>query len=49
MLTSGPGIPPETTDDVLARLKTRYSGPIVAGRDLMAIEVGEAAKVLQDQ
>ena len=49
VLTSGPGIPPETKDEVLARLKTRYSGPVVAGHDLMAIEVGESVTVLQDQ
>ena len=46
VLTSGPGIPPETKDEVLARVKTRYSGPVVAGHDLMAIEVGESVSVV---
>lgn len=49
VLTSGPGIPSETKDELLARLKTRYSGPVVAGHDLMAIEVGESVTALQDQ
>ncbi len=49
VLTSGPGIPPETKDEVLARLKTRYSGPVVAGHDLMAIEVGESVRVVSPQ
>ena len=46
VLTSGPGIPPETKEKVLGRVKTRYSGPIVAGHDLMAIEVGETVRVV---
>lgn len=45
VLTSGPGIPPQTKEEVLARVKTGYSGPIVAGHDLMAIEVGETVTV----
>ena len=49
VLTSGPGIPPETKDQVLSRVKTHYSGPVVAGHDLMAIEVGESVSVVADR
>ena len=49
VLTSGPGIPPETKEEVLARVKTRYSGPVVAGHDLMAIDVGESVSVVSAQ
>ena len=46
VLTSGPGIPPVTKEEVLDRLRTQYSGPVVAGHDLMAIEVGESVSVV---
>ncbi len=49
VLTSGPGIPPATKEEVLDRVKTRYSGPVVAGHDLMAIEVGESVRVVSPQ
>ncbi|MCY4597213.1 MAG: MBL fold metallo-hydrolase, partial [Bryobacterales bacterium] len=49
VLTSGPGIPPATKEEVLDRVKTRYSGPVVAGHDLMAIEVGESVSVVSPQ
>ena len=49
VLTSGPGIPPATKEEVLDRVKTRYSGPVVAGHDLMAIEVGESVRVVSAQ
>ncbi len=49
VLTAGPGIPPLTLDDVLARVKSTYSGPVVAGRDLMTIEVGQSVSVAGDR
>jgi ribonuclease Z len=49
VLTSGPGIPPATREEVLERVKARYSGPVVAGHDLMAISVGETVRVVSPQ
>ena len=49
VLTSGPGIPPVTKEEVLDRVRTQYSGPVVAGHDLMAIEVGESVSVVSPQ
>ena len=49
VLTSGPGIPPATKEEVLDRVRTQYSGPVVAGHDLMAIEVGESVSVVSPQ
>ncbi len=37
--------PPPTVAEVLTRTRTTYSGPIVAGEDLMTIEVGDSVTV----
>lgn len=42
VLTTGPGIPPLTREEVLARVRSKYSGAVVAGRDLMTIDVGDS-------
>ncbi len=49
VLTAGPGIPPVTKDEVLARVKSNYSGPVVAGRDLMTIDVGDSVAVADER
>ena len=49
VLTAGPGIPPVTKDQVLARVKSAYSGEVVAGRDLMAIVVSDSVAVVPDE
>ncbi len=46
VLTAGPGIPPVTKEEVIARVKSNYSGPLVAGRDLMTFEVGDSVAVV---
>jgi len=38
-------IPPPTIDDMLAETRQTYSGPLVAGEDLMAFEIGETVTV----
>lgn len=43
---AGPGIPPISRDEVLARVRSNYSGPGVAGEELMSIEVGEPVSVV---
>ena len=47
VLTTGPGIPPLTKDEVLARVRANYSGDVVAGQDLMTIEVGDSVAVVK--
>ena len=39
-------IAPPTVDDILAETRQIYSGPLVAGEDLMAFEIGETVTVL---
>ena len=46
VLTTGPGIPPLTIEEVLARVRSKYSGEVVAGKDLMTIEVGDSVAVV---
>lgn len=43
--TTGPGIPPSTREEVLARVRSQYSGDVVARKDLMTIEVGDSVAV----
>jgi ribonuclease Z len=38
-------VPPPTIDDVLAETRFTYDGPLEAGEDLMAFEIGEAVTV----
>ena len=45
MLTTGPGIPPLTREEVLARVRAQYSGDVVARRVLTTIEVGDSVAV----
>lgn len=47
VLTTGPGIPPLTRDEVLARVRSNYSGDVVAGHDLMTIEVSDSVAVVE--
>ncbi len=49
VLTAGPGIPPVTKDEVLARVKSNYTGSVIAGKDLMTIEVGDSVSVVGDR
>ena len=46
VLTAGPGIPPITKQQVVERVRSTYSGPLVAGNDLMMIEVGDTVTVV---
>ena len=46
VLTAGPGIPPITKQEVVERVRSTYSGPLVAGNDLMTIEVSDSVTVL---
>jgi ribonuclease Z len=38
-------IPPPTIDDIVAETRQTYSGPLVAGEDLMAFEIGDVVAV----
>ena len=38
-------IAPPTVDDMLAETRETYSGPLVAGEDLMAFEIGDTVTV----
>ena len=49
VLVGGPGIPPVTKEEVVARVRSNYSGPLVAGRDLMSVEVGDSVAVVPNQ
>jgi ribonuclease Z len=42
-------IPPPNIDDILAETRQTYSGPLVAGEDLMAFEIGETVTVRRHQ
>jgi ribonuclease Z len=37
--------PPPTIDNIVAETRQTYSGPLVAGEDLMAFDIGEAVSV----
>jgi len=45
VLLSAPNSPEVTVDDVLARTRTNYAGPLVAGEDLMRLEIGDTVEV----
>ena len=45
VLLSAPNSPEVTVDDVLKRTRTNYSGPLVAGDDLMRLEIGDTVEV----
>jgi ribonuclease Z len=45
LLTGDKSIPPPNMEDVLLRTRKNYSGPLEAGEDLMAIEIGDEVKV----
>lgn len=38
-------IPPPTIDDIVAETRQTYGGPLVAGEDLMAFDIGETVSV----
>jgi ribonuclease Z len=38
-------VPPPSIDEVLAETRQTYSGPLAAGEDLMAFEIGETVTV----
>jgi len=38
-------VPPPSIDEVLAETRQIYSGPLAAGEDLMAFEIGETVTV----
>jgi ribonuclease Z len=46
LLTTDPAIRAPTVEELLAATRTTYSGPLVAGDDLMRIEVGVGAPVV---
>ena len=48
VLPAGPGIPPITKAEVVARVRSAYAGPLVAGRDLMTIEVGDSVAIVRN-
>ena len=41
LLTTDASIPPPTTEDLAARTRANYSGPLEVGEDLMRIEIGD--------
>jgi len=45
LLTGDPSIPPPTMNEVLLRTKKTYAGPLLAGKDLLTIEIGDQIKV----
>jgi ribonuclease Z len=38
-------IPPPTIDDIVAETRQTYGGPLVAGEDLMAFDIGATVSV----
>jgi len=42
-------IPPPTIDDLIAETRQTYAGPLVAGEDLMAFDIGETVSVRRHQ
>lgn len=46
LLTTDAAIPAPSLDDVVARTRTTYDGPLAVGEDLMTIEIGETVRVL---
>ncbi|HET6633232.1 MAG TPA: MBL fold metallo-hydrolase [Rhodanobacteraceae bacterium] len=47
LLTTDPAIPPPTVDDVVARTRTTYRGPLAVGSDRMVIEIGDTVRVVK--
>lgn len=45
VLLSAPNSPEVTVDDVVRRTRTNYAGPLVAGEDLMRLEIGDTVEV----
>jgi Metal-dependent hydrolases of the beta-lactamase superfamily III len=46
LLTTDPAIAAPTEQELVARTRTRYEGPLEVGNDLMVIEVGDAVRVI---
>jgi ribonuclease Z len=46
LLTTDPTISAPSLDEVLARTRTVYRGPLAMGEDLMTIEIGDSVKVV---
>ena len=44
--TGGQGNPPPSIDDLIAQTRETYSGPLVAGEDLMAFEIDDTVTVI---
>ena len=42
---AGPGVPPMSLDELTARTRSNYQGPLVLGEDLMRFTVGNAVTV----
>ena len=42
---AGPGVPPMSLDELTARTRSNYQGPLVLGEDLMRFTVGDAVTV----
>jgi ribonuclease Z len=40
-----PGVPPVSLDEIAARTRSNYQGPLVLGEDLMRFTVGSAVTV----
>jgi ribonuclease Z len=46
LLTADPAIPPPTMDEVLLRTKKNYNGNLIAGEDLLRIEIGDKVNIV---
>ena len=46
LLTTDPAIPAPTEQDLVARTRTRYAGPLEVGKDLMVIEIGDTVRAI---
>ena len=47
LLTADPAVPPPGMDEVLLRTRQLYTGSVLAGEDLMSIEIGEKVEVVK--
>jgi ribonuclease Z len=45
VLIGSPQVPAPTIDDIVAETRETYSGPLVAGEDLMAFDIGDTVSV----
>ena len=47
LLTSDPAVPAQTVSDLLRRTKKVYNGPLMAGEDMLTIEVNDKVNVVK--